>query len=154
MTKGMKIKLSYLIIIGLTVFLGVGGILNFYLNRIERRSQPATRKVEIRSSDGDFSIFIKLKSWGMTGDHQVIVISENPNDSFQVDNSTDYIYEGLIPFFYKQNGDTLKIYATKKSPVPENFKNGIVIKQIELNNAELMNLYDDYEEKGLKKISN
>lgn len=90
----------------------------------------------------------------MTGDHQVIVISENPSDSFQGDNSTDYIYEGLTPFFYKQNGDTLKVYVTKKSPTPGSFKSGIVIDQVELNNAELMNLYDDYKEKGLKKISN
>ncbi len=107
---------------------------------------------EIKFQNDSSPIFIKRKVWGITYDNQIIVISSSPKKKFDSDSTTDYVYEGLSPFYYKFFKDSLFVYTMKKSDVPKNLKTGVKIIQIELENSEMMRLIknDQYKAEGLK----
>ena len=109
---------------------------------------------EIKSKNFNSSIFIKQKVWGITYDNQTIIISLSPEEKFKPDSLTDYVYEGLSPFYYKFYQDSLFVYTMKKSHAPQDFKTGIKIIQVELENPEMMRLIENhqYEAEGLHTI--
>jgi hypothetical protein len=106
---------------------------------------------EIHSNDLNTSIFIKQKVWGLTNDNQTIIISKSSTKKFSPDPATDYIYEGLSPFYYKFYHDTLFVYIMNKSEVPQSLKTEIKIVQTKLANPEMMRLIkdDQYKKEGL-----
>lgn len=112
---------------------------------------PIVRTIEVKSSISQEKIYIKKKQWGLTGDAQVIVVSESSEEEFEPNENTEYVYRGLLPFFYKFENDTLNLYVRKKSGIPNN-KFKVIINQIELTNSQMMELMTTYEQKGLKKI--
>lgn len=61
------------------------------------------------------------------------------------------MYEGLSPFYYKFNRDSLFVYTMILSKVPQNLKSGIKIVQMELTNEEMMHLIknNQYKSEGL-----
>ena len=106
---------------------------------------------EIKTPNVSSSIFIKRKVWGITYDNQTIVISSSREKEFNPNSATDYVYEGLSPFYYKFYKDSLFVYTMKKSNVPQNLKTEFKIMQIELENPEMMRLIenDQYKVEGL-----
>ncbi len=106
---------------------------------------------EIHSNDLNTSIFIKQKIWGLTDDNQIIIISKSSTKKFSPDTETDYIYEGLSPFYYKFYHDTLFAFIMSKSKIPQSLKSEIKIVQAELANPEMMRLIknDQYKKEGL-----
>lgn len=110
--------------------------------------------VEISSANHSSKLFIKKKTWGMTGDGQVIIISDNDNREFEPDSTKDYVFKGLSPLFYKVERDTLLLYTYQVSSVPSNLKSNFIIRQIELENPSMMNLIenDNYKQQGLNII--
>lgn len=100
------------------------------------------------------NIYIKKKIWGMTADHQVIVISKSGRKKFEVDSTKDYAFYGSMPLFFRQQGDTLFIYTRKIVKVPADFNSSFSIIQIELSNPEMMRLIenDSYKKEGLQII--
>lgn len=106
---------------------------------------------EIHSNDLNTSIFIKQKVWGLTNDNQTIIISKSSAKKFSPDYTTDYIYEGLSPFYYKFYQDTLFVYIMEKSKIPQSLKTEIEIVQTELANPEMMRLIknDQFKKEGL-----
>src|SRR5665647_1360454 len=102
---------------------------------------------EIHSQNFNSSLFIKQKLWGLTSDNQIIIISTSPTKKFSPNPTTDYIYEGLSPFYYKFHGDTLFVYTMQNSKIPKSFKTKIIIVQTELANPEMMRLVKNYQYK-------
>lgn len=144
----MKIILVVLVII-ITALIVV-----FYIKTPNKNYDVQNTVVEIPSSDGQHKLYIKKKVWGLTSDGQVIVVSGSPKKEIASDSSREYIYNGVVSLFYKYNTDTLTVYVSKSSSVPNNLKSPIVIKQVELENPDMMKLIgnDYYKEQGLKKI--
>jgi len=134
------------IIIFMVIIIVVFGYL--YLSDLS----PVYTIEEIHSKKYKESIYIKKKEWGVTGDYQVIVISKSPSKEFEPDDKYDYIYKWDADFFYKYNNDTLVVYVYKKSQIPMRFDSKITINQNELSNPEMMDLYDNYEDRGLRKL--
>lgn len=87
----------------------------------------------------------------MTYDNQIIIISTSPKKKFKPNPLTDYVYEGLSPFYYKFNRDTLFVYTMILSKVPQNLRSKIKIVQLELTNEEMMHLIknNQYKSEGL-----
>ena len=107
--------------------------------------------IEISSPNNSSKLFIKKKTWGMTGDGQVIVVSNEGNNIFEPDSTSEYIFKGLSPFLYKVEKDTLVLYVYQASQVPANLKSDFVVRQVELENSEMMKLMenDNYKQQGL-----
>jgi hypothetical protein len=114
--------------------------------------QPVTNHVEIYIPDLNESIYVSKKVWGVSYDHQIVLISSQPKEKVNYDSETDYIYQGLSSLFYKVAGRDLVIYTRKKSPIPKRFNSRANIVQVELDNQDMSTLRADYEKEGLKKI--
>jgi hypothetical protein len=106
------------------------------------------------SSIDSTKVYIKQKTWGITGDNQIIVISDSKDREFSNDVDKIYFYQGLTPFFYKLENDTLSIYTSKASAIPRNLKTTLKIVQYVLDNPKMMNLVenDNYKKLGLETI--
>jgi len=144
-----KIKVIKLLIISIFTFVTI--CLVVFLGLPGKGSDVFVEVVELKSSHGKPSIFLKKKVWGMTSDNQIAVISGSGRKDFVPDLSNDYIYNGLSPIFYKLRNDSLEIYVYKCSAVPKLLQTGFKIIQIELENPDMMNLItnDNYKNKGM-----
>lgn len=114
---------------------------------------PYFEKSKLVNSNSTDSVFIKKKVWGVTSNHQIITISKNSNTPFNPDSTSDFIFKGLSPFFYKFQNDSLTVFVRHASEEPPKFKSDITIQQKALTNPEMMNLFDTYEEKNLTLFS-
>ena len=122
-----------------------------YFVYIIHELQPDVNVVEIRSERFNESIYIKKTAWGISADHQFFSISNSSSDKFEQDTIKDYIFYGDL-FLYNFTNDTLFVYVNKESVLPKEFRSNINIKQIELTNPEMMDLWIYYDAKGLKKL--
>ena len=126
----------------------------FYFLVPKKDYDVAVYVVELSSPTTKSKLFLKKKNWGMTGDGQVIIISDNGDKNFELDSARNYIFNGLSALYYRIENDTLSIYVAKASTVPANLKTSIVVKQVELENADMMRLIENnnYKKQGLKII--
>ncbi|MVT39188.1 hypothetical protein GO495_01215 [Chitinophaga oryziterrae] len=147
----MEKRRIFLLSISIVVILAAIAI---YFNWDNKNDYFQTTITKLPSKKGYPSVFIKRMVWGLTGDKQVIVISNTDNKNFKAPKSNEYVYEGLFEMFYKIQRDTLFIYTLISSPVPNKFSAPYKIVQVELNNPELMDLIenDKYKQLGLIKI--
>lgn len=98
------------------------------------------------------TLYLKRKTWGITGNHQITVLSTNPEREFQADSVSDYIFSGFAEIIYKSENNTLKIYSHNQPKIPPKFNSNIKIKFIKYkNNAEWNNLKGQVE-KGYKTL--
>lgn len=114
--------------------------------------QPVVSNVEVHIPALNESVFLRKKLWGISYGHQIIWISSQSNKKLECDQKTDYIYKGSSPLFYLVKDKELEVYTSKASPMPVEFKSGVKIIQIELDNPAIMELLTTYESKGLKKL--
>jgi hypothetical protein len=144
-------KRIFFISIPIVVILATIGI---YFNWDNKNDYFQTTITKLPLKKGYPPVFIKRTVWGLTGDKQVIVISNVDNKRFKGQKSNEYVYEGLFEMFYKLQRDTLFIYTLISSPVPNEFSTPYKIIQVELNNPELIDLIenDKYKQIGLIKI--
>lgn len=145
-----KVKIIILVfgVIALVVFLF------FYLTFPAQNADIQYKVIELSSKDSQSKLYIKKKVWGMTSDNQVVIISNSNTEAFITNVKENYIYEGLMPLFYKLQEDTLTIYTLKTSFVPKELHTRYKIIQVELTNPDMMGLIenDSYKKKGLIKI--
>jgi hypothetical protein len=126
----------------LFVILAIGGIfLLVVLNDFTNTFQPTYSKVELISDKDNSVIYIKSKNWGVTGDHQVTVISTDGEREFEPDSTKEFVFKGLDPFLYRVKGDSLILNVRSKVKIPINFKSRWKIKQIETENPEMQDLW-------------
>jgi len=114
--------------------------------------QPVVNSFEIQISNLNASVYVKTKTWGITYDYQLLLISAHRKKNFEYDPKQDYIYHDFSYLFYRVTDDGLEIYTRTPSPVPEAFPPNIKIIQIELENPAMMELLTTYESRGLKKF--
>lgn len=146
----MNIKKNLIIIVLAIVVSGLVFLFFLFPN-----SDDLTSYEVIPIIQSNRKVYIKKKVWGISGDHQVIVISNSDKKDFKIDSTKDYVFHGSTPLFFKQKNDSLIVYTMRMALVPTNFKNSFQIIQIELSNAEMIRLIekDTYKNEGLQAIS-
>jgi cytochrome c-type biogenesis protein CcmE len=144
----LKVILLVVVVIILVCFLF------FYFAFPSKNADVQYEVTEISAKDVQSKLYIKKKVWGMTSDNQVIVISSSNKKEFSSEDAESYVYEGVIPLFYKVQKDTLFVYTLKMSSVPNGLKTNFKIVQVQLENPEMMKLieHDNYKVQGLTKI--
>lgn len=145
-----KLKVIALVI-GIIVFVL---FLFFYFAFPSKNADVQYEVTEVSSKDVQSKLYIKKKIWGMTSDNQIIVISNSDQKEFTVDSAESYVYEGMMPFLYKLEKDTLLVYTLKIATVPKGLKTSFKVIQVLLENPEMMKLieHDNYKAQGLTKI--
>jgi len=131
-------KKRYLIFISITLII----IISFWLGmRVERElvsideiGKPLFKKKQIDFPNKKASLFLKSKSWGLTGDHKVTVLSTNGNFEFYPDSLSEYIFHGFSAIIYKKENDTIKIYSRILPKMPPKFDSKINVELIQIEN--------------------
>ena len=77
---------------------------------------------------GKTALYLKSKSWGLTGNHKITVLSKNPQQEFHLDTTSEYIFNGFEEIIYSIEEDTLKIFSWQSPKQPEKFDSEIQIK--------------------------
>jgi|SRR5450432_1282598 len=126
----------------------------FYFAFPSKNADVQYEVIEISSKDVQSKLYIKKKVWGMTSDNQLVVISSSKEKDFTSEGSENYVYDGVMPLFYKLQKDTLFVYTLKMSAVPKDLETSFKIIQVPLENPEMMKLieHDNYKTKGLAKF--
>jgi hypothetical protein len=128
----------------LVVVLSIISVVYFLFEQSVRDfGRPTYRIIPILSQNKKSTVYIKTKNWGVTGDHQLTVISTSPEKEFEPDSTKEMIFKGLEPFLYKSHKDTLYLFVWEKSIIPENVRSKWIVKQTEIDNSKMMNLRND-----------
>lgn len=102
-------------------------------------------------------IYISARYWGLTGDHQEIVLSNEPIKPEHRSYSKEeyYIFYTADIFYRTENNNVITIYAPESSvSEPLNRFTNITVKIVGLKNADEIKDYAlNYPKYGLKKIS-
>ncbi|UXX80878.1 hypothetical protein N7E81_07165 [Reichenbachiella carrageenanivorans] len=103
---------------------------------------------KVTSSSGH-TLNIRREVYGLTGSNDKIYVGIGD----QIDSSSYFMFYGSAGFYYKMVNDTIKIYTTKTSHIPQNLNlKGIVVDQISLNYKEMMELKKNQSILGLKSL--
>lgn len=120
----------------------------WFLSKLTDANAPTYNRVELVSEDYH-KLYIKSKNWGVTGDHQLTMISTEDEREFEIDSTKQIIFNGLEPFLYKVSNDTLFLTLRQRSKIPDGFKSRWTIIQKEVDNQTMMNLMHDPELKRM-----
>jgi hypothetical protein len=96
--------------------------------------KPVFEKRQIYFPNKNTTLYLKSKNWGITGNHQISVISTKPDFEFQPDSISEYIFHGFGGIIYKVENNTLKIYSHQKPKIPLEFESDINVEFIEIKN--------------------
>ena len=136
----VNIIIGFVFVVGLMVY--------WFLKELSDAFAPTYNRVELVSSSNE-KLYIKSKNWGVTGDHQLTVISTENEREFEVDSTRQIIFNGLEPFLYKVSNDTLFLTLRQRSRIPEGFNSRWTIVQKTVDNPTMMNSIQDPELKRM-----
>lgn len=140
-------RIIFIIVVQL-VIVSVGYLI-FRMNKDIPDLDPVIIKKEIYSDNLDESIYMKEISRGLN--YKIVVITSSNEERAEPKPDEEYVYS-WVPIFYKMENDTLFVYSYKQAMEPLNFNSNIIVKQVELNNLEMMDLFGKHKEKGIMKI--
>ena len=133
------------ILIGLVVVVGL--IMYWFLGQLQDAFSGTYNRIDLISADNK-KLYIKSHNWGVTGDHQLTIISTDDEREFEIDSTREIIFSGLEPFLYKTSNDTLYLTVRRKSKIPEGFNSTWTIIQTEVDNPTMIKLKRNYELRG------
>lgn len=133
------------------VLLIVGAIL-FYHDWRQEEFMPANEKTEIIIFSNGNKIYVRAKIWGVSGNHEEVVFSENPITV--VDKEKDYIFY-TDEVLYKIDKNTLTLYAPQSGKnIPDTPFKEVDIIFMGLKTAdEIRDYKTNYQKYGLERIS-
>jgi hypothetical protein len=118
----------------------------FYIGKtvewLDHSFKPETCKNVIFSSDQKTNIWIKKQVWGVTGDKNLIFLTDDELRE-SPDKSKDVIFNKAETIFYKAEKDTLHIYSGYDYKINPNIYEEFYIKIHVLKNPEFADLYKE-----------
>jgi hypothetical protein len=134
------------------LFLLIFSLLWFYLQWRKEDLVPSTEKIEVINLGNDVKpLFLWAKVWGVSGNHEQIVLSEK--NKTKADKEFDYIFY-TSEIYFKQDADGKVTLYAPKSSISEPLKGIPDVKIVELStNGELKDYELNFSKYGLEKIS-
>ncbi len=93
-------------------------------------------------------LYLKSKTWGLTGDHSVTVLSLNSMTEFYPDTTKEFVFYG-DELIYRQTNDSLIVYYGELKSKPKIFNSPVKLKFIESDDYQTLN---EQVLKGLQKF--
>jgi hypothetical protein len=93
-------------------------------------------------------LYLKSKTWGLTGDHSVTVLSLNSMTEFHPDTTKEFVFYG-DELIYRQTNDSLIVYYGVLKSKPKIFNSPVKLKFIESDDYQTLN---EQVLKGLQKF--
>ena len=111
---------------------------------------PISKTISVRIGSDSNELYLKAKAYGITGDHEQIVLSKS-KDSIPNHNVDYFFYAPEI--FYKVEKNNIYIYAPHSSiSEPIEKSPNVVIKELR-SYDEIMDYNNHYSNYGLERIS-
>ena len=141
------------IIFGVLGLVAIGLVWYYYRWRQEDFMPSKENGVTINLGNTDKPVFLRAKIWGVSGNHEEIVLSESNKTTS--DKIVDYIFYTSDVYYKIENNSTITLYAPASSiSEPVNKFSNITVNVKGLKSTEEMKDYEsNYEKYGLKKIS-
>lgn len=137
----------------LIVILLIAGVLYwFFLNQLDEVGKSKSTDLTIGLKE---NIYVSARYWGLTGDHQEIVLSNSPINSKHRSYSKDesYIFYTSEIFYKIVNDSNVTIYATESSiSEPVNKIPNITLEGLKTAD-EIRDYNTNYQKYGLERIS-
>jgi hypothetical protein len=118
---------------------------------------PAPNEYVIGFDSVGENIYIRARAWGLAGNHEEIILSNEPiqNKHLEYFHDKQFIFLSMTELFYKKiNADTLEVYVDHKSEYPPQFQSKIKIKQMELKDLDnASDIKANPEKYGLTRVS-
>ena len=123
---------------------------------VDEIGKPLNYSEVIRFDPIQQSIYVQARIWGMTGDHELIVICSNPIVSMhEIDPTHCYQFHGREIYYKKIYPDSLEIYSDdsgSENDLIHSF-DSIKVKMIRLKNYdEIMDYRNNYRSYGLNRV--
>jgi len=140
------------IIFGVFGLLAIGLVWYYYRWRQEDFMPAKKNEVTINLGGTEKPIFLRAKVWGVSGNHEEIVLSESNKPTSN--KTVDYIFY-TSDVYYKTESNNITLYAPESSiSEPINGFSSITVNVKGLKSTEEMKDYEaNYKKYGLKKIS-
>jgi hypothetical protein len=141
------------IIFGILGLVAIGLVWYYYRWRQEDLMPSKEKGLTINLRSTDKPVFLRAKIWGVSGNHEEIVLSESNKPTS--DKTVDYIFYTSDVYYKTENNSTITLYAPESSiSEPVNKFSNITVNVKGLKSTEEMKDYEkNYEKYGLKKIS-
>lgn len=154
MNKYVKTTLLVLLILG-----GIAGALYwFVLRAVDVDMEPSVNNYVIEFNELNEKVYISARAWGLTGDHEEIILSTSPISNEHRSYSKDeyFIFYTSEVYYKKEGVDTLLVYAGAStiSAPPKGLSTSIKIIQKELKDYDEVRDYKmNYKKYDLSKVS-
>ncbi len=154
MSKGLKT----VVIVAIAFLLLLFVVFWFVFKGVDVDMKPLIKMEEIVFKDLGERVYLRAMSWGITGNHNEIVISMKPIKPIdrKSEKGRDFIFYTTEVYYKKQGKDTLFVYSESSSigKEPKNYRGRIKIIIKRLKTYDDSKKYErNYEKYGLKKIS-
>jgi len=97
------------------------------------------------------TLYLSSNTWGITGNHQVIFLTDYLKTDLIYNQEKDYRYRNEYIIYYSQSSDTLTLFVGDKSLAPKNFDSNIKIVQKELKGSDFRTLHENYKDMGINR---
>ena len=147
MSKGKKIFFGILTLV-------VAGAVWFYYRWRQEDFMPSKENVVIINFvNTNKPIFLRAKNWGVSGNHEEIVLSES--NKRVADKTMDYIFYTSDVYYKTEDNGTITLYAPASSiSEPTKKFSDAIVKVNSLKSTDEMKNYEaNYQKYGLKRIS-
>ena len=120
------------------------------MTSLESIGEPSFKREHLYFAKLDTSIYIKSRTWGLTGNHSLTVISLDESKEFFPDSLTEYIFDGS-KLFYRRTKDSLIVYYYSISSHPSQFNTNVSLKFKEID-IQTYYMMDEEVRTGLRKF--
>lgn len=147
-----------IILFGLLFISGIAGLGYWFVdNTFDVDMDPTVKDYIIEFEKLNEKIYVSARAWGVSGNHQEIILSGAPISSKHREYSKEdnYIFY-TSEIYYKKEGQGKLIISAPNSSVskPKNFNSSIHIVLKDLRTADDLKDYEkNYKKYGLQKIS-
>lgn len=112
-------------------------------------SQVYHQSVQVVNSHSD-TLFLNMKRWGLTGNHNAFCISERRNGADCFEYEKNFI--GVDIIFYRVSNDTLEILLEHQLPIKQGGYNNWFFKQRTINGTQFRSLLISHDSLGYKVL--
>lgn len=112
----MKSKSIWIILlIGFPISFYAGWKYHETAAQLDDISKPTLSVIKVKQDENSRSLFFVTKRWGVTGNHQVIALTNDiPKDeTWSPNESKDYVWQGEVLIYYQITASDVRIWTTQ-----------------------------------------
>lgn len=91
------------------------------------------------------TLFFKLEIWGISNNHDRVILSKEKKQFNEHDPKHDYVFSGMLPLAFKSINEEIHIYSFTKAKIPIDFGYEVNIVQQKVTKLEFEKIVEEIE---------